>query len=84
LKNTRRLLGLGGPLWRCTTARATAQPKKRSGDEVASIMGVLFYPSVTDQSYSVVAEDLDPPKRVVFCDGRRDSKCFGGMAGGHD
>jgi hypothetical protein len=45
-------------------------------------MGVLFYPSVTDQSCSAVAEDLDPPNWVIFCDSRRDSECLGGMAGG--
>jgi hypothetical protein len=45
-------------------------------------MGVLLYPSLTNQSCSAVAESLDPPNRVVFCDGRRDSECLGGMAGG--
>ena len=56
--------------------------EKRSGDDVASIMVVLFYPSVTNQSCSGVAESLDPPNRVIFCDGRRDSECLGGMTGG--
>ena len=45
-------------------------------------MVVLFYPSVTNQSCSAVAESLDPPNRAVFCDGRRDGECLGGMAGG--
>jgi hypothetical protein len=57
-------------------------PEKRSGHDVARVMGVLFYPSVTHQPSPAVAESLDPPNWVVFCDGRRDGECLGGMAGG--
>jgi hypothetical protein len=79
IKTATQFIGTGRTVVAMHDQMGDRPTEKRSGHNVASIMGVLFYPSVTDQSCSAVAEGLDPPYRVILRDGRCDSECFGGM-----